>query len=76
MSEIVELVGTGDVRRMTGVSERTLDRHVKAGTFPAPAAYVLGRRKWRRGDVERWIVQQTTAHRRSIAANLTGAEAR
>ena len=48
-----ELMTKKQVAALTGVNVSTVDRHVKAGRFPAPA-YVFGRP---REDVERFLAQ-------------------
>ena len=51
-----ELMTKKQVAALTGVNVSTVDRHVKAGRFPAPT-YVFGRPRWRREDVERFLAQ-------------------
>jgi hypothetical protein len=57
-TQSADLIGTSDIRKMTGIkSSVTIWRACRATPprFPAPAGYVLGRRMWRRADVESWL---------------------
>ncbi len=43
---------------LLGVSPRTVDRMVAAGTAPPMTLLPNGRRRWRRGDVRRWLSER------------------
>lgn len=50
-----DLITTAETRRVAGdISPTTIWRGCKAGTFPKPAGYLLGRKVWRRRDVIAW----------------------
>jgi excisionase family DNA binding protein len=52
------LLNKTQLAELLGVSRRTVDRMVAAGTAPAPVILPSGRRRWRRGDVRRWIAER------------------
>ncbi len=43
---------------LLGVSVRSVDRMVAAGTAPPVTLLPNGRRRWRRGDVRRWLAER------------------
>lgn len=43
------------VRAVTGLSDSTLDRMIKAGTFPAPVKLGPRTSAWRSSDVAAWM---------------------
>ena len=43
---------------LLGVSVRSVDRMVAAGTAPTVTLLPNGRRRWRRGDVRRWLEER------------------
>jgi predicted DNA-binding transcriptional regulator AlpA len=53
LPEIDQVLGTHDVKRITGRHRCTIYRWVCAGTFPPKRAG--GGRGWLRSDVERWL---------------------
>jgi len=57
------LVTTGELARMLGCSKRHIANLVRGGAMPKPVR--LGRAiRWRRDDIERWIVDDC-----EVAAN-------
>lgn len=67
------LIGITEVKAITGISAVTAWRRYTATppTFPAPAGYVLGARKWRMADVESWLAGELEA-RPAVSRNLSG----
>lgn len=55
-----DLIDTAEIARMVGVTrEYATDRLVKRPGFPRPAISLSQKtRRWRRGDVQRWLDQQ------------------
>ena len=47
------------VLQRTTLSDTTLWRRVKDGSFPAPVRVSLNRIAWREGDVYRWLAERT-----------------
>jgi excisionase family DNA binding protein len=43
---------------LLGVSCRTVDRMVAAGTAPPVTLLPSGRRRWRKGDVRQWLAER------------------
>jgi len=55
VSDDVAYLTTGQVRLRYGVSDSWIDRHVRAGMFPAPIKFPGSKqRRWKRAELERW----------------------
>ena len=54
-----EWIGKDEVCRMTGAAYLTIQRHMKAGTFPQ-ARYHFAKLRWKRHEVEDWLDSQPT----------------
>ena len=55
-----QLIGIAKVLELTGISSVTAWRRYTAipPTFPAPAGFVLGSRRWRLAEIEAWLAAQ------------------
>ncbi len=49
------LVATGDIARMAGVTVDAVAQWVKRGIFPAPVATTSAGKIWERAAVEKWL---------------------
>lgn len=56
-AENPERIGTGRLTRRLGVTRVTVDRWIRAGTFPAPH-YLGSRRAWFTSEVEAWELRR------------------
>jgi excisionase family DNA binding protein len=52
------LLNKTQLAALLGVSRRTVDRMVAAGTAPPMTMLPSGRRRWRKGDVRRWLAER------------------
>ena len=57
----VRVLRKADVRRLVGLSDRTIDRLEARGEFPRRFRLTAQLVGWRSGDVEEWIEQRATA---------------
>jgi prophage regulatory protein len=55
--EVPELVGTGEVRAMLGVSKQRAYQITRQKGFPDPVQRLIQGPVWLRSDVEAWIRQ-------------------
>ncbi len=60
------LLSRKQVRQYTGLPERTLSRYAAAGTAPSPIR-VGGRPRWRRDELEAWILQDCPTVRKAVS---------
>lgn len=52
----VSLISKPEVAKLTGISERSIERLVSSGQFPKPRLIPPGRLvRWRRQDITDWI---------------------
>jgi excisionase family DNA binding protein len=51
------LLNKTQLAELLGVSRRTVDRMVAAGTAPPVTLLPSGRRRWRKGDVRQWLAE-------------------
>jgi excisionase family DNA binding protein len=52
------LLNKTQLAELLGVSRRTVDRMVAAGTAPPVTLLPSGRRRWRKGDVRQWLAER------------------
>ena len=50
-----QLLFIREIKAVTNKSIPTIDRWIKAGTFPAPHGKVNGMRYWLKSDVDQWL---------------------
>jgi prophage regulatory protein len=53
--DLPQLIGAEEVRRVTSLSRSTLERKVRAGSFPAPRRIVGRKLAWKASEVAAWI---------------------
>jgi prophage regulatory protein len=66
-----DLVNIFDLSRMVGLSDRTIRRLVRGGSFPKPL-HLGAARRWRRKAVEKWITDCETSSPTTITYNTGG----
>jgi excisionase family DNA binding protein len=52
------LLNKAQLAELLGVSRRTVERMTAAGTGPPSVLLPSGRRRWRKGDVGRWVEER------------------
>jgi predicted DNA-binding transcriptional regulator AlpA len=60
------LLSRKQVRQYTGIPERSLSRYVASGVAPK-AIHVGGRPRWRRDELESWILQDCQMVRKGVS---------
>lgn len=57
MTKPYELLSRKQVLAALGVTHNTLVKHVRDGSFPAPAL-IMGRPRWKKEDVDNYVKQR------------------
>ena len=57
-----ELVDTGGVAKMSGMSSRTISNYLSRGSMPGPVAYVGHSPVWTRPTIQHWLATRMTVN--------------